>query len=109
MSSVVQSHASRRLRDVLGEYRERLQQLFDLYGAENPRLCGSVARGTATDASDIDILVDMDPADGNVLMRASGLAEEVRGLLAGVTVDIFPEQLLSREVSASVRLDAEAL
>ncbi|MGA4670890.1 nucleotidyltransferase family protein [Propionibacteriaceae bacterium Y1923] len=46
--------------------------LLDRYGATNPKLFGCVARGTATPGSDIDILVEMNPADGNLLMRASG-------------------------------------
>lgn len=47
--------------------------LLEKYHATNPRLFGSVARGPAGPESDTDILVDMDPADGNVVMRASGL------------------------------------
>ncbi|MEO5305941.1 nucleotidyltransferase family protein [Corynebacterium sp. c25Ua_47] len=54
--------------------------LIDRYGATNPKLFGSVARGTASAGSDIDILVGMDPAEGRLLMRASGLLEESRAL-----------------------------
>lgn len=32
----------------------------------------------------------MDPADGSILMRASGLSEEVRKLFGPVTVDFCP-------------------
>lgn len=64
-----ESGAARRLLD---ERREELMVLLARYGASAPRLIGSVARGTASSNSDIDILVEMDPVDGNLLMRASG-------------------------------------
>lgn len=97
------------LRDILGTHSVALQLLLDKYSATNPRLFGSVARGTATPDSDIDILVEMDPADGNLLMRASGLMEETRELLGRDDVDIFPAQLLKRPVSESATKDAVRL
>ena len=44
----------------------------------------------------------MDPAEGNLLMRASGLLEETRALLGRDDIDVFPLQLLKRPVPASV-------
>ena len=85
------------------------QVLLDRYGATNPRLFGSIARGTAHSCSDIDILVDMDSADGNLLMRASGLMEEARALFGRDDVDVFPVQLLKRPISASALDDAVPL
>ncbi|MCQ9389903.1 nucleotidyltransferase domain-containing protein [Brevibacterium sp. 50QC2O2] len=79
------------------------------YSARNPLLFGSVARGTAHSGSDIDILVEMDPADGNLLMRASGLMEETRLLFGRDDIDIFPVQLLKRPVSATALADAVPL
>ena len=73
--------------------------LLGKYAATNPRLFGSIARGTAQVGSDIDILVEMDPADGNLLMRASGLMEETRALFGRNDIGIFPLQLLRRPVS----------
>jgi predicted nucleotidyltransferase len=90
----------------------RRQEFFALlakYGATNPKLFGSVARGTAHAGSDIDILVEMDPADGNLLMRASGLMEEARALFGRDDIDVFPVQLLKRPVSVSALKDAVAL
>ncbi|WP_245708934.1 nucleotidyltransferase family protein [Ruania alba] len=77
--------------------------------ATNPKLFGSVARGTAHPGSDIDILIEMDPADGNLLMRASGLMEETRELFGRDDIDVFPVQLLKRPISASAIEDAVAL
>ncbi|MGB3696381.1 MAG: nucleotidyltransferase domain-containing protein [Gordonia sp. (in: high G+C Gram-positive bacteria)] len=97
------------LRELIDARRDKFQVLLDRYGATNPKLFGSVARGTACPGSDIDILVEMDPADGNLLMRASGLMEETRALFGRDDIDVFPVQLLKRPVSASVLADAVAL
>ncbi|AFV88905.1 MAG: nucleotidyltransferase domain-containing protein [Acidipropionibacterium acidipropionici] len=97
------------LRELLDARRDEFQILLDRYGATSPRLFGSVARGTAHAGSDIDILVEMDPADGNLLMRASGLMEETRELFGRDDIDVFPVQLLKRPVSSSALVDAVAL
>jgi len=97
------------LREVVGARRNELDELLVKYGARNPRLFGSVARGDAREGSDIDILVEMDPADGNLLIRASGLMEEARQLFGRDDIDIFPLQLLRGPVSDSALADAVAL
>lgn len=89
------------LRALIDARRDALKRLFEKYSASRPLLFGSVAQGTASAGSDIDILVQMDPADGNLLMRASGLMEEARELFGTTRVDVFPEQLLKHRVSAS--------
>ena len=86
------------LRALLAANTDELRALLEKYGASNPLLFGSVARGDANASSDIDILVHMNPEDGNLLMRASGLFEETRELL-GKNIDIFPVQLLKSEVN----------
>lgn len=68
-----------------------------------------MARGTAGPHSDIDILVEMDPSDGNLLLRASGLMEETRELFGRDDVDIFPAQLLKQPISESAIREAVAL
>jgi len=97
------------LREVLDARRDDFLSLLNKYSATNPKLFGSVARGTANADSDIDILVEMDPADGNLLMRASGLMEETRVLFGRDDIDVFPVQLLKRPVSATALDDAIAL
>ncbi|WP_314856030.1 nucleotidyltransferase domain-containing protein [uncultured Microbacterium sp.] len=76
------------LRELLVARRDEFQVLLDGYGATNPKLFGSVARGTASAGSDIDILVEMDPAEGSLLMRASGLLEETRALFGRDDIDV---------------------
>ncbi len=67
-------------RELIEARRCDFHALLVKYDATNPKLFGSVARGTAHANSDTDILVEMDPKDGNLLMRASGLMEETREL-----------------------------
>lgn len=100
------SPESRASRELVRAHRSELEKLLEKYQAQNPRFCGSVARGTADSESDIDIIVQMDPSLGNVLMRASGLMEETRKLLGRDDIDIFPEQLLKPEVARSIQEDA---
>ena len=45
------------------------------------------SRGHSTAASDIDVLVDMNPDRENPLLRIAGIAEELRQL-PGVRVDV---------------------
>jgi len=70
----------------LEELRRRKAELEELArrrGASNIRVFGSVARGTARDDSDVDLIVDMDP--------------ESRGIsFVGLIVDL--EEALGRPV-----------
>ena len=94
---------------MINAYRVEFESLLARYSATNPRLFGSVTRGTAREDSDVDILVEMDPADGNILMRASGLMEETRILFHRDDLDIFPKQLLKEAISESALDDAVAI
>ena len=87
--------------------REQLDEVLRRYGASNPRLFGSVACGDATTGSDIDVLVDLDPAGGNPLMRLAGLSEEFRRVL-GVDVDVVAAELLRDGVAEAALTDAVA-
>lgn len=106
MTDIVGTPETLALHELLETCRDEFQTLLEKYAASNPRLFGSVARGTANADSDIDILVEMDPADGNLLMRASGLMEETRSLFGRDNIDVFPVQLLRRELSASALAEA---
>ena len=100
--------ATLRLRAALKLHRSRIGDVLDRYGATNPRLFGSVARGDAREDSDLDLLVDLPAGTGNELLRVSGLSEELSELL-GVRVDVVAAPLLRDEVSATALGDAVAV
>ncbi len=104
----VMSTRSESLRAVIARHRDALDLVLDRYGAANPRLFGSVARGDATADSDIDLLVDLQPGGGNELLRVSGIAEELTELL-GTRVDVVAPSLLRGTVSSSALNDAVAV
>ena len=58
------------LREVITTNRAALTDVLSRYGADNPRIVGSVARGDAGATSDIDLLVDLEP-DGAMHCSAS--------------------------------------
>ena len=92
---------------ILG-HRPRIAEVLLRYGATNLRMFGSVARGDASEDSDLDLLVDLVPARGNELLRVAGIAEEL-GELLGVRVDVVAATLLRDEVSSTALADAIAV
>ena len=100
--------AATNLRNLISDHRPAFDAALQRYGAKNPRLFGSAARGDANAESDIDILVDMDGDIGDVFLRTSGLSFLLNELL-GVTVDVFPPQLLKTPISNSALVEAVAL
>jgi len=93
---------------LIARHRPEIEDLLAEYGAEQPKLFGSVARGEATPDSDIDILVELNPKGGNLLWRAAGLTEGLREIL-GVKVDLFCPQLMKPDVAKSALTDAVAI
>ena len=64
------------------------------FHVSNPRVFGSVSRGTDEDDSDLDLLVD--PSPETTLFDLGGLQVELEALL-GVPVDVLtPGDLLAR-------------
>ncbi len=104
----VETAESASLRAAIAGHRDALDTILERYQAANPRLFGSVARGDATSESDIDILVDLIPGEGNEILRVAGIAEELSELL-GTRVDVVAASLLRDEVSASALADSVAL
>lgn len=68
--------------------REAILRVAAEYGARNVRVFGSVARGEASDESDVDFLVDFEP--GRSLLDLGGLRVELESLL-GRRVDVVTE------------------
>jgi predicted nucleotidyltransferase len=72
------------------------------HGASNVRVFGSVARGTAQPASDVDLLVDFEP--GRTLLDHVALWRDLEALL-GRSVDVVSAGGLT-ERDDDVRADA---
>jgi predicted nucleotidyltransferase len=84
------------LEELLKAKREEILRVCARYGAYNVRVFGSVARGEATEESDIDLIVDFEP--GRSLLDHAGLWLELQELL-GVRVDVVS----SRGIKARIR------
>ncbi len=77
------------IEQVLASEREDILRIAAKHGARNVRLFGSAARGEASDGSDLDFLVEMEP--GRSLLD-----------LVGLRLD-RPRRLLTRPVLEDVR------
>jgi predicted nucleotidyltransferase len=67
------------IEDVIGDKRSTVLAIAARHGAKNVRIFGSLARGEADDASDVDVLVDMEP--GRSLMDMGAMLMELQELL----------------------------
>jgi len=91
---------------LLQEKRAEILLLASEYGASNVRVFGSVARGEADAASDVDLLVDMEA--GRSLLDLGGLLMDLRDLL-GCEVDVVTESGLRARIRQRVLDEARAL
>jgi uncharacterized protein len=85
--------------DLLQQHRAEVLRLAAKYGATDVRVFGSVARGEADDASDIDFLVRMAP--GRSLFDLGALLMDLQDLL-GRRVDVVTERGLRPRVREQV-------
>jgi predicted nucleotidyltransferase len=76
-------------RQALREKREAIMEIAGRYGASDIRIFGSVARGDATEASDVDLIVRFEP--GRSLLDHGGLVMDLRELLE-MRVDVIDEE-----------------
>jgi uncharacterized protein len=83
--------------------REEILQSAEKYGARTVRIFGSVARGEADVASDLDLLVEMEP--GRSLLDLGGLLMELQDLL-GCHVDVVTEKGLRERIRDKVLREA---
>lgn len=75
-------------RDTIREHREAILAIARRYGASDIRIFGSVARGDATESSDLDLIVRFGPECS--LFDHGGLLMDLQDLL-GVKVDVISE------------------
>ncbi len=86
--------------------RKEILRLSELRGARNLRVFGSVARGDATEGSDLDLLVDWEA--GRSLMDHGGLVQDLEELL-GVRVHLGTEKSLHWYVRDRILREATPL
>ena len=91
---------------ILARHRDEVVALAHAHKASNVRVFGTVVRGEDDDASDIDLLVDLDP--GADLFDLAALDIELERLL-GRPVDIAPARMLKPHVAPSALADAVEL
>ena len=92
--------------DDIRKRRDEINRLAARYGAHHVRIFGSVARGDATDASDLDLIVRFEP--GRSLLDHGGLLMDLRDLL-GFKVDVISEGALTGRFGEMVRKEAVPL
>lgn len=90
----------------LRRHRSAVIDMASRRGAHNLRVFGSVARGKDTEASDVDLLVDLDDEVG--IVSLAGLRRELAELL-GVDVDVVPANTLKPGIQDEVLAEAIAL
>ncbi len=83
------------LKDVLQQQKDEILATADRYHAVNVRLFGSVARGDASEESDIDLLVDFLP--GSTLLDQVALIQELSTKL-GRKVDVVSSRALNKHL-----------
>ena len=91
-----------------GPVPELLVETAARHGARNVRVFGSVARGSATEESDLDLLVDFEP--GRNLFDLVGLKQEIEEALGGRRkVDVVTENALPPRMRERVLREAVSL
>lgn len=88
---------------VLDMKRSAVREAASRFRAANPRVFGSVLRGTDRDGSDLDLLVDALP--GATLFDLGGLHDELEQLL-GVRVDLLTPADLPSSFRSEVLAEA---
>lgn len=90
-------------KQLLQKNREQILKIAADYGAYDIRIFGSVARGEATERSDIDFLVKMRP--GCSLLDLGGFLYDVQRLL-NVEVDVVTEAGLRPRIHEEIMAEA---
>ena len=90
---------------LIERHREGIKTLAERHGIENMRVFGSMARGDATEASDVDLLVSVPRGVGGLAL--GGLLMDVQDLLQR-RVDVVSDKglhLLLRDLSVTAYME----
>ena len=88
---------------MLQRHRDSIRRITSLHRTTNPRVFGSVLRGTDTPISDLDLLVD--PLPGTTLLDLGAIQVELEEVL-GVAVDVLTPGDLPEKFRAQVLKEA---
>ena len=91
------------VREQVRVLRKEILQAAEANGAHRVRLFGSAARGQESSASDVDVLVALEP--GRTLLDLARLEARLEGLLHRA-VDVVPESGLREPFRSTVLRDA---
>lgn len=83
-----------------------LRRVLSRYGVTEVKVFGSTARGEATSASDLDLLLD--PVPGMTLVKLAALKQELEAAL-GRKVDLAFARSLPPRIAATVLHEARSL
>jgi len=86
--------------------RSKINEISALYGVRNLRVFGSVAKGTATSSSDIDLLVSLEK--DRSLLDLGGFMMDLQSLL-GCKVDVVTEKGLHWYLKEKILKEAKPL
>ena len=90
----------------LRRHRRRLLDAARRRGVRRVRVFGSLARGEDVRASDVDLLVDLEP--GRTLLDLAGFRREAEEIL-GTPVDVATPDMLKRRIRREVETEAVRL
>lgn len=89
--------------EALAAHREAIRRVVAAHHARNPRVFGSVVRGSDTDASDLDLLID--PTPDTTLFDIGAIRHELLQIL-GVRIDVLTPMALPEKFRARVLAEA---
>lgn len=92
-----------KIEELLKEKRGEILRVASKYGVRSVSVFGSLARGEADAASDIDFLVELEP--GRSLLDLGGMQFELEALL-GCRVDVVTERGLKARIRERVLKEA---
>ena len=92
--------------DALQAQRARILELAARHGVHNVRVFGSIVRGDASGSSDVDLLVDVDPA--RTLLDVIAFEQDLEELLER-SVEVLTDGGLSPYLRQRILAEAAAL
>ena len=91
---------------LIENHRAEILALADRHGVRDVRVFGSMARGDADDASDVDLLVSL--SSGRTGLALGALLMDVQGLL-NRRVEVVTENSLHPEIRNRILKEAQTL